>query len=121
MGPKWRGKKRGSHTGSRAPMTPLDGSELSDDQRATGAWAAALVHAIARDEAAGRRPRRLTEPKLDTWSRFRGRLTSADFMALLFEDAAVLHQVPFDSSAVGGPMNIERLPESLADTWLTSI
>ncbi len=30
------------------------------------------------------------------WSRFRGRLTSADLVALLFEDAAVIHRVPFD-------------------------
>ena len=102
-------------------MPSLDVADLTNEQRPTGIWAASLLHAIARDEAAGRRMPRLTEPKLDTWSRFRGRLTSTDFIALLFEDAAVLHRVPFDSSAVGGPMNLERLPESLADAWLTSI
>jgi hypothetical protein len=102
-------------------MHSLDVADLTNEQRPTGIWAASLLHAIARDEAAGRRTPRLTEPKLDTWSRFRGRLTSTDFIALLFEDAAVLHRVPFDPSAVGGPMNLERFPESLADAWLTSI
>src|SRR5262245_20757402 len=81
-------------------MGSLDVSSLTDQQRPTGVWAAALLHALARDEAAGRRPQRLTEPKLDTWRRFRGRLTSADFVALLFEDAAVIHRVPFDSSTL---------------------
>jgi hypothetical protein len=33
-------------------------------------------------------------PKLDTWTRFRGRLTSVDLVALLFEDAAVIHPCP---------------------------
>jgi hypothetical protein len=80
----------------------LDLAGLTDDERATGVWAAALLHALAREEAAGRRPQRLTEPKLDTWTRFRGRLTSADFVALLFEDAAVIYGVPFDPSALGG-------------------
>ncbi len=102
-------------------MPGLDVSALSTDQRATGAWAAALLHALARDEAAGRRPERLTEPRLGTWTRFRGRLTATDLVALLFEDAAVLHPVPFDPSAVGGPIGIERIPEPIAQSWLTAI
>ncbi len=102
-------------------MNGLDLSRLALDLRPTGAWAAALLHALARDEAAGRRPERLTEPRLGTWSRFRGRLTATDLVALLFEDAAVLHPVPFDPSAVGGPIRIERLPEPIAQSWLTTI
>jgi len=102
-------------------MRSLDVTQLTDEQRPTGVWAASLLHAIARDEKAGRRTARLTEPKLDTWSRFRGRLTNTDFIALLFEDAAVLHRIPFDSEAVGAPADLERLPEPLATTWLTSI
>jgi len=79
------------------------------------------VYALARDETAGRRPQRLTEPRLDTWSRFRGRLTSADFIALLFEDAAVIHPIPFDPSAVGGPICTGDLPEATTDAWLRAL
>jgi hypothetical protein len=99
----------------------LDVTGLTDDQRPTGLWAAALLHALARDEAAGRRTQRLTEPKLDTWSRFRGRLTSADLVALLFEDAAVIHRVPFDPAALGGPILPERLPEAAANSWIKTL
>lgn len=102
-------------------MTAFDVSALSDSQRSTGLWAASLLHALARDEAAGRRRPRLTESKLDTWARFRGRLTSTDFVSLLFEDAAVLHRVPFDPNAVGAPLRPERLPESITDGWIKSI
>lgn len=103
-------------------MPSLELSGLTNDQLPTGAWAAALLHALARDEAAGRRGQRLTEPKLDTWSRFRGdRLTSADLIALVFEDAAVLHPVPFDPARVGGPLRLEQLPVTTAESWLGSL
>lgn len=102
-------------------MPGFDVSALSNDLQPTGVWAATLLHAIARDETAGRRTQRLTEPKLDTWARFHGRLTSSDFVALLFEDAAVLHRVPFDPASVGGPLRLDRLPASVADIWLSSI
>jgi hypothetical protein len=48
-------------------MPGLDVASLSNELRPTGTWAAALLLALARDEAAGRRPQRLTEPRLDTW------------------------------------------------------
>jgi hypothetical protein len=102
-------------------MPSFDVSGLSEALRPTGVWAASLLHAIARDEAAGRRTQRLTEPKLDTWSRFRGRLTSADLVSLLFEDAAVIHPIPFDAGAVGGPIHLDRLPERVADGWVNSV
>lgn len=102
-------------------MSGFDVSTLSDAQRPTGLWAASLLHALARDEATGRRRPRLTEPKLDTWARFRGRLSSVDLVSLLFEDAAVLHRVPFDPEAVGGALRPERLPETVTDGWLKAI
>ena len=102
-------------------MTTLDVSHVNDLQRPTALWAASLLHALARDEAAGRRRPRLTEPKLDTWARFRGRLSSVDLVSLLFEDAAVLHRVPFDPEALGGSLRPDRLPESVTDGWLKSI
>ncbi|HRG94677.1 MAG TPA: hypothetical protein PLR99_00420 [Polyangiaceae bacterium] len=105
-------------------MPRLDVSTLSAELRPTGTWAAALLHALARDEAAGRRPARLTEPRLDTWTRFRGRLTAPDLVALLFEDAAVIHPVPFDAEAIHGalgPVRFGALPAPLADAWLAAI
>lgn len=102
-------------------MPSLDISSLTDDLRPTGMWAASLLHALARDEVAGRRTQCLTEPKRDTWTRFRGRLTSVDLISLLFEDAAVLHRIPFDVAAVGGPLRPERLPESAMDKWLDTV
>lgn len=102
-------------------MPSLDVSSLTEAQRPTGIWAAALLHAIARDETAGRRTLRLTESKLDTWTRFRGRLEGADFVSLLFEDAAVIHPVPFDATAVGGAVQLDKLPTAVVDTWLKTV
>lgn len=102
-------------------MIGLDLTGLSNEQRPTGAWAAVLLHALARDEAAGRRAERLTEPHLSTWNRFRGRLTATDLLGLLFEDAAVLHPVPFDPAAVGGPLRVDDLPDSVTQGWLDSL
>lgn len=98
-------------------------SALSQDLRPTGAWATALLLALARDESAGRRPARLTEPQLATWTRFRGRLTSTDLLALLFEDAAVLHPIPFNPAALGAPddLRLPRLPAEVADAWLEAL
>lgn len=102
-------------------MPSFDVSGLTEEQRPTGVWAASLLYAIARDEAAGRRVQRLTEAKLDTWVRFRGRLTSRDLISLLFEDAAVLHRIPFDIPSMGGSLNHEHLPLSVVDSLLKSV
>lgn len=98
-----------------------DLAELPSDLHATGTWASVLLRALARDEAAGRRRPRLTEPKLDTWKRFRGRLSSVDFVTLLFEDAAVVHRVPFDPQTVGGGLRPDRLPDAVTNGWLETI
>jgi hypothetical protein len=102
-------------------MPGLDVTTLSTELRSTGAWAAALLYALARDEAAGRRPQRLTEPRLDTWRRFHGRLETLDLVALLFEDAAVIHRVPFDAEAIGGPLRLDSLPSAVADGWISAL
>ena len=102
-------------------MPSVDVASLTAEERPTAAWAAALLHALARDEAAGRRPARLTEPQLATWNRFRGRLTTSDLVALLFEDAAVNHAVPFDATRLGGAVQIERLSDPIAEQCLAAV
>lgn len=108
-------------------MPSFDLSALTADQRPSGAWAASLLYAIARDEAAGRRPARLTEPKLDTWTRFKGRLTTADFVALLLEDAAVLHPIPFDPSTLGdsidrgASIDPSHISDAAAEEWIREL
>ena len=90
-------------------------------QRPVGTWAAALLHAVAREEAAGRRPERVTEPGLATWKRFRGRLTNPDLLDLLFEDEAVLHPIPFNPGALGEPLRAGSLPEEVVEPWLAAL
>lgn len=93
---------------------------LNTEQRPTALWTASLLYAIAREEAKGRRKRRLSEPALETWNRFRGRLKFADFIALLFEDAAVIHPIPFDSNTLPGLNTASPIPESAAEAWVNA-
>lgn len=102
-------------------MPGLDVSGLLTVTRPTGLWAAALLQAIARDEAAGRRPRRLTEPDLATWKGFRGRLEASDLVEILFQDAAVLHPIPFAPDALGGAVDFSKLSNAVAESWLESL
>lgn len=102
-------------------MPSFDLSTLPDFQRPTAIWAGCLLRALVREELRGRRPRRLTEPKLDTWRRFRGRLTSADLLALMFEDAAVIHPIPFAPEALGKGFRPESIPDPMVDDWLASL
>lgn len=99
--------------------TPAAMAQLPPDQRRTAAWAAALLLALAREEAAGRRsPPALLEPGRPTWTRFRGRLNNRDLLALLFEDAAFLHPIPFTPPT---PDALARIPVDLIDDWLAAL
>jgi hypothetical protein len=102
-------------------MPGFDLSGLKDALHTTGAWTASLLHAIAREEATGRRRPVLTEPNLDTWSRFHGRLQSVDLVSLLFENAAVIYPVPFDPKVVDGSLRPDRLPEAIVNNWLAAV
>lgn len=102
-------------------MSSVDASSVVSEQRLTTAGAASLFYALACDETAGQRPARLTEPALATWECFLGRLTATDLVALAFEAAAVLHRLPFDTAAIGAPLDRARLPACLAEGWLDAV
>jgi hypothetical protein len=82
-------------------------------------YATALLEAIARDEAAGRRGIRLIEPGQATWRRFRGRLGSTDLLRLLAEDGAVVHPVPFAPERLG--VSIDDLEDAVVDRFLAEL
>ena len=98
-------------------MPSLKVSEIQASVRPAATYVASLLHAIAREEQAGRRPARLTEKGLATWSRFKGRLTSIDLAVLLFEDAAVVHPTPFQT----GPPAVDEVSRLIIDDWLKEI
>ncbi len=98
---------------------PLNG--LPAAQKPLAAYAAAVLHALARDEQAGRRPRRLTEDGLATWQRFRHLLGPAHLLELLAEDAAVGHSVPFDAGALLDGPGLDSLDNELVATWLDAL
>ncbi len=104
-------------------MLTLSISSTSAELRPTAAYGAAILHALARDEARGRRRPRLTEDGLATWNRFRHLLGPSSLIALLAEDAAVTHPVPFDAGAMlynsGGSLG--ALDDKLVEGWLRAI
>lgn len=95
-------------------MLALPLPELPAPVAPTALFAATTLHALAREEAAGRRPKRLLEEKRAAWERFRGRLGPAALVELLLEDAAVTQPAAFDASAILGPAaRLAELPEPL--------
>jgi hypothetical protein len=95
--------------------------DVMPDSRAPVVYGAALLHALAREEAAGREPKRLTEPGMATWTRFKGRLGPADFLRLLAEDASVLHPVPFGGKHPAPELDLARVTRAQAGSWLNQL
>lgn len=97
--------------------------DLTPDARAAALAASAGLFALARGERQKRRPQRLLEPGHATWDRFRGQLGVRDLVALVFEDAAVVHPDPFDLGALldreGDPLDL--LPDDLFARWLADL
>lgn len=86
------------------------------------AYAAATLLALAREEHAGRRDKRLLEPNQATWNLFRGRLGHRAFLELLLEDAAVRQPFPFDTArALGGENALAELPDSTVTAWIEEL
>ncbi|NUN14538.1 MAG: hypothetical protein HUU55_12990 [Myxococcales bacterium] len=105
-------------------LPPLESSSSESKllvDKVVAQWLGLIVTTLARAESAGRKPRRLTEPGHTTWHQFRGRLEYADFLALLFEDAAVIHPIPFDPVATGVPVSWSSVPEGFAAAWVEFI
>ncbi len=100
----------------------FDVPDLDPPQRDAAAYLAAALYALAREEHAGRRPKRLIEPNHATWQRFRGRLGPLDFAELVLEDAAVNQPEPFALERVLGSREALRaLPETLVGDWLSEL
>ncbi len=105
-------------------MTELAGTAprtTAPQHRTLAAYAAAILHALARDEHAGRRPPRLTEDGLATWQRFRHLLGPRHFLELLAEDAAVGHSVPFEAHALLDGPGLESLDDQLVGKWIEAL
>jgi len=104
-------------------MPTLSLSKVPADQLPTATYGAALLLALARDEVVRNQIRRLTEPDLATWDRFRGRLGPSHLLQLLVEDAAVLRPIPFDEGGVLGPAlpHLQVLPDSLVQGWIEQL
>jgi hypothetical protein len=88
----------------------------------TVAYAAATLLALAREEHAGRRDKRLLEPNQATWNLFRGRLGHRAFLELLLEDAAVRQPFPFDVvRALGKENALADLPDATVTAWIEEL
>jgi hypothetical protein len=84
-------------------------------------YAATTIYALAREEYAGRRPKRILDPGHATWKLFRGRLRWASFLELLLEDAAVSQPHPFRANAfLPSPSRIDVLPDELLQEWVVA-
>jgi hypothetical protein len=104
-------------------MSNLDPKSVRPDLRPAALFATAALHALAREEALDRRPKRLLEPGLATWSQFRGRMNQRDLLLLLLEDGAVTQPFAFDAAALLGVQaaGLERLaPEQVAG-WIEAL
>ncbi len=105
-----------------ARMLTLPIESVSGPSRRNATCVGALLHAIARDERAGRRTKRITEADRATWARFRGRLDDLALVELVLEDAAVTQPVPFDvAELLATPDVCASLPPPLVARWLEAL
>ena len=82
----------------------------------------AATHALARSEHRNERPDAIKGAGLPAWRRFKGRLSSADYVELLIENAAASQPFAFDlPSLLDDPEVFADLPHDLADEWTESI
>lgn len=98
----------------------LDLTRISPDLLPAARYATAALGALAREEALGRRARRLLEPGPAIWRRFRRRLDHVDLLELLLTDAAVTQPFAFDASTLLGPSagSLRQLPSARLEAWM---
>jgi hypothetical protein len=87
-------------------------------KRDAATYAAAVLHALAREEALERRSPRVLEPHHATWKQFRGRLGWCDLLDLLLEDGAVTQPTAFTPPV---DVAVAELPDALIEGWLTEL
>jgi hypothetical protein len=63
----------------------------------------------------------MIESKLNTWTRFRERLIGIVILFLSFENAAVIHLIPVDVTAIGVQSRIDAQPATVAEKWLQTL
>ena len=96
--------------------------DLEPSASSAATYLAATLHALARDEHIGRRPRRLIEADHLSWNRFRGRLGPLDFAEIVLEDAAVTQPEPFAvGDILGSREALRTVPEPLVGRWLEEL
>ncbi|RZO52513.1 MAG: hypothetical protein EVA89_31905 [Sandaracinaceae bacterium] len=100
-------------------MDELSFEQVPRDLRSTATFAAAALHALAREEARGRKPQRLLEPALATWAQFRGRMRSPALLELLLEDGAVTQPTAFEPPPVAH--SLAKLDPKLIDGWIAHL
>lgn len=98
----------------------LDLARVSPDLLPASRYATAMLCALAREEALGRRAPRLLAPGPATWRRFRRGLDATDHLELLLADAAVTQPFAFDAPALLGNAagTVWRLPFSRVEGWM---
>lgn len=103
-------------------MLTLPTSAASGAPADVVSYAAATLLALAREEHAGRRDKRLLEPGQATWNLFRGRLGHRALLELLLEDAAVRQPFPFDAArALGRDGALADLPDATVTAWIDEL
>lgn len=103
-------------------MSELSLKTVSPDMLPAARFASTALHALAREEAAGRRSRRLLQAGQATWRQFRGRMDAVDFLELLLEDAAVTQPFGFDAPLIlAGAASVGRLPASRVQGWIDDL
>jgi hypothetical protein len=83
-----------------------------------------LLLALARREATGRAPKRLTESNLATWREFRGNLSYNHLLALVAEDAAVRFPLPASPAMVfrePGAPGFADVPSVQVVQWMDTL
>ena len=104
-------------------MPALDLRGIRPDHKVAAQFVCAALHALGREEVAGRRPMRLTEPDRATWRQFRGRMNDRDLVELVIEDAAVTQPFAFDAPGLLGAeaLRIQQLPVDRVTAWLGAL